>query len=89
MSGVIAASTAVSVGRPPSSVVAGITMPRRHIGRGELTEGEASELKHASRDIAATGRVEQVAVVAEVSRQGARILAARGEHIEREVALIR
>jgi len=41
-------------------------MPRRRIGRGRLTEGEAGELDEyeLNRDIAAAGRIEQLRVVA-------------------------
>src|ERR1700730_12182868 len=69
--------------------VARVTMPRRRIGRGRLTESEAGELDEheLDPDIATACAIKQVAVVAEIGSQGVRVLTATAEHIEREVAL--
>jgi len=78
LGGVLDVVHAVTLVLPPSKnaeFVARITMPRRRIGRGRLTEGEAGELDEyeLNRDIAAAGRIEQLRVVAEVARQAIRV----------------
>src|SRR5439155_16763601 len=58
---VVHAGDGVMAAEQERGVVARITMPRRRVGRGRFTEGEASELDehHFDRDIAFAGVVQQ------------------------------
>src|ERR1700738_3629418 len=69
--------------------VARITVPRRRIGRGRFTEGEAGELDEYkfNPDIATACAMKQVGVVTEIGIQGVRVQARSAKHIEGEVAL--
>src|ERR1700737_3659828 len=64
-------------------------MPRRRIGRGRLTEGEAGELDEykLNPDITTACTIKQVRIVTEVGRQAVRVKSASTQGVEREVTL--